>query len=195
VTLPIFHEDNEIQLSGADGQLSEQQKNLVKLFHPTRYQLKDPTGEKITKMMEYWEGRPAGLEGPCEYTFRLITDAIDTHQGILGRGVIGELLQSAELLSADSTEALSAVLYPQNRQLSKAAREAEIERLWAAWHYIIATYLPAEIAKNIELLEAIKKIVVSLTDALGQDDSQVKLAQDTLKRLLGLAKNDRKCAE
>jgi hypothetical protein len=137
-------------------------------------------------MMEYWDGRPS--DEPSTYTFQLITDAIDTRQGMIERGVISELLQAAELLSADSTEALSAVLYPQNRQLSSAAREAETERLWAAWHYLNARYTLAEIAQNTELCDAIKKIVVNLKDALGQDDPQVKVAQAKLKQLLELAK-------
>jgi hypothetical protein len=186
VTLSVLQDAGGTRQPGAEEELSEQQQNLIKLFSPIRYRLTDPTGEEVARMMEYWDGRPS--DEPSTYTFQLITDAIDTRQGMIERGVISELLQAAELLSADSTEALSAVLYPQNRQLSSAAREAETERLWAAWHYLNARYTLAEIAQNTELCDAIKKIVVNLKDALGQDDPQVKLAQAKLKQLLELAK-------
>ena len=152
----------------------------------------DVKGEGLAKLMLRWDhfatGDAGNVEGPCEYTFRTITDAVDVQQGMIARTVLLDLLNSAQLLGADDTEALSGVLYPKNSDLRVAAGLAVKERLWAAWYYLNARYSLTEIAKDPDLFDAIKDIARELVAVLGINDPQYKPVKETMKKLLEVKK-------
>jgi hypothetical protein len=190
VTFCILHE------SAADCELSEQMKNLIALFNPIRYRCDDKKGEAFRDMMNAWDQRTAdeaGLEdGPCGNTYREITAAIDPRQGLLARSVQLELLQAAESLSADDTEALSAVLYPENLELRSAAAAAVKDRLWAAWYYLMERYGGIEgIVKDPDLQSTATKLAKNLLAALGADSPEAKPIKEALPKLLENDVNER----
>jgi hypothetical protein len=61
-----------------------------------------------------------------------------------------ELLQSATRFAADDTEAISAILFP-NERLRQVAAAAVKERMRAAWHYLVGNY-SAEMIAGDDLL-------------------------------------------
>lgn len=171
--------------------LSRQRENLVTLFDPARYQLTDAGGEAISKIMKLSDDVPKHAGGPSAYTFAQITEAIDARQGLTARSVLDDLLQSAELLGADDTEALSGVLYPKNRELNTAAQGALKERLWAAWYYMKATSSDVEIANDPKLTNTLNTIASGLLAVLGDSDPQITPIFDTKKKMLELAKKQK----
>ena len=167
--------------------VNSQQKNLIALFNPVRYQPGEVKGEQIAAMMARWdhfaEDGAGNEEGPCEYTFREITSAVDVQQGMIARSVLLDLLNSAQLLGADDTEALSGVLYPKNSDLRVAAGAAVKERLWAAWYYLNARYSLTEIAKDSSLFDCLKSTARELAAVLGANDPQYITVKETMKKV------------
>jgi hypothetical protein len=189
VTFCILEEPGDrAEGAAADSARSEQEKNLIALFRPFRYRLTDVRGEVFATIMnlyDQWQGANAEpLEGPCEYTYRQISMAIDPRQGLLARTTPVDLLLSAQLLGADDTEGLSAVLYPENLELSNAAQLAARERLWAAWHYMTGRYSLGDLANDPDLREAIKAVGRNLMSIVGAGSAEVQHVKETLRQLL-----------
>jgi len=186
-TLSILEQGVPPTTNGSGATLTKQQENLISLFEPVRYQLADVKGVAFTQMMtESDVFAQHDREDPSEYTFREITRSIDARQGMNAKRVWADLLQSAQLLSADDTEALSSVLYPQNRGLSVAAGAAVKERLWAAWYYVNSKYTIAEIANDPDLCNSAKDIAQGLKAVLGSNDPQLNQVNEIIKQILRL---------
>jgi hypothetical protein len=178
----------ELEKGEAAAELTAQQQALLDLFQPLRYRLSDADGISIEKAMTIWDryesGQPEADGGPCTYTYRQITAAIDERQGLLATPVAVELLRSARLLSADDSEALSAVLYPENPRLGRAATSAAAERLWAAWDYMLKRYQNSELVQDKDLNRIMMDVGRALLDLFGDADPAMGPVKATISKLV-----------
>jgi hypothetical protein len=88
------------------------------------------------------------------------------------------------LLSADDSEALSAVLYPENPRLGRAATSAAAERLWAAWDYMLKRYQNSELVQDKDLNRIMMDVGRALLDLFGDADPAMGPVKATISKLV-----------
>src|SRR5262249_11379107 len=136
-----------------------QRLRLIDLFDPIEYDSTDftsydPTSDKESpyrRALKRFKAHGREEILPANYTYNLISNSLALTVETAAIPVHRQLLAEADLLASDESEGKSAVLYPENQELLKAAEKGITERLWAAWYYLKHRYDEVEIRSDQRL--------------------------------------------
>jgi hypothetical protein len=131
---------------------------LLKLFTPIQYRIPEMAGvgNAIKQQFEAILGTATDTASsaalPYDETYRVAVDAFEVEhdQNIIPPPHV-ELRRLARTLRAPLEYATNPVLYSENIRIRRLAEEAALERLLAAWFYLIGRYTDEELRSTVSL--------------------------------------------
>lgn len=183
--------------------IAQQGLNLVALFSPYTYKclFEDSAPyeeiiwrhtQRLTEQTDAASAFQTNKTFDVKHTYEAMNNFIDPNVEVSPLPIFRELMLTAELQDADTTEGISPLIYKSNRQLQELAKQSMIERLLAAWFYLVNRYGEnsdenlQQIAQNEKLKDECIRLGSRLASLL--KDTEIELAKkirQDVKRLKG----------